>query len=247
MTSDMLNKNTPIPLYYQLKEIIREQIDIGELKPGDILPSERELSEKYIISRPTIRQALKELVNEGLLYREKGRGTFVAEPKISYGFIQKLTTFYDDMMEKGYTPITKVLNKEIKIARKAIANKLNIREGEKIVVISRIRYVEGEPVVSVVNHIPYKLCPELINDVLENKSLYNILSEKYRLIPYKAKMSLEPIIASEYDARILNIEKGAPVHLMQNITYTEDNNIVMDYFESHFRGDKGKVMVELYK
>jgi GntR family transcriptional regulator len=243
---EILDKNTPIPLYYQLKEIFREKIDTGELKPGDLVPSERELSEKYTISRPTIRQALKELVNEGLLRREKGRGTFVSEPKINYGFIQKLTTFYDDMVEKGYTMKTKVIKQEIKPISKAMAIKLNIDEDESIIYLARVRYIENEPVVSVVNHIPYKLCPGLIKEELENKSLYQLLTEKYGLKPFKVKISLEPVLASEYDAELLNIEEGDPVHLMKNITYTE-NNVIMDYFESHFRGDKGKIMVELYK
>jgi len=229
---EILDKNTPIPLYYQLKEIFREKIDTGELKPGDLVPSERELSEKYTISRPTIRQALKELVNEGLLRREKGRGTFVSEPKINYGFIQTLTTFYD--------------KQEIKPISKAMAIKLNIDEDESIIYLARVRYIENEPVVSVVNHIPYKLCPGLIKEELENKSLYQLLTEKYGLKPFKVKISLEPVLASEYDAELLNIEEGDPVHLMKNITYTE-NNVIMDYFESHFRGDKGKIMVELYK
>ncbi len=246
MVEEILDKNTPIPLYYQLKEIIREKIEIGELKPGDLVPSERELSELHQISRPTVRQALKELVNEGLLHREKGRGTFVAEPKLNYGFIQKLTTFYDDMVAKGYTPTTKVIKQEIKEARKVIGNRLNLGEHEKIIYISRIRYVEDEPVVIVDNHIPYELCPGLVNEDLEDKSLYNLLHEKYKLIPYKAKVSLEPIIASEYDAKILNIDEGAPIHFMQNVTFDKNGRII-DYFESHFRGDKGKVTVELYR
>ncbi len=95
-----LNRKIPVPLYYQLKEIIKEEIEEGKLKPGDPIPSERELSEKYGISRPTVRQALKELVYEGWLTREKGRGTFISKPKIDYGFIQHFTTFYDDMVKK---------------------------------------------------------------------------------------------------------------------------------------------------
>jgi len=242
---DTLDKNSPIPLYFQLEEILKERIETGELQPGDLVSSEKELSEKYQISRPTIRQALRGLVNEGLLYREKGKGTFIAKPKIDYGFIQRLTTFYDDMLEKGYIPKTKVIKQEVKNARGTIANKLNILKGEKIIFLNRIRFVENEPIVSVMNFIPYRLCPGLINEDLENKSLYRTLINKYELKPYKAKITLEPIIAEEYDSQILKIKLGAPMHLMQNITYTKDN-IAMDYFESRFRGDKGKVRVELY-
>ena len=109
-----LNRKTPIPLYYQLIEMIRKDIETGVLKPGDIIPSERELSERYQISRPTVRQAIKELAYEGLLNREKGRGTFVSRPKFNYGFIQQFSTFYDDMAEKGYQVHTKVLNIEVR-------------------------------------------------------------------------------------------------------------------------------------
>jgi GntR family transcriptional regulator len=116
-----LDKNSPIPLYFQLEEILKERIETGELQTGDLLSSEKELSEKYKISRPTVREALRGLVSEGLLYREKGKGTFIAKPKIDYGFIQKLTTFYDDMIEKGFTPKTKVIKQEIRAVRGAIA------------------------------------------------------------------------------------------------------------------------------
>ena len=242
-----INKYIPIPVYYQLKEIIREKIEIGELKIGEKITSENKLSEIYQISRMTVRQAIKELVGEGLLYRDKGRGTFVCKPKIDYGFIQKLTTFYDDMREKGYTMRTKVLKQEFGTASKAIAEKLNIEKNEKIIFILRVRYIENEPIVHVANHIPYRLCPDLINEDLTDKSLYQTLAEKHGLVAYKAKVTLEAIIASKYDAELLNIKEGAPVHLMKNITYTNTKENIMDYFESHFRGDKGKVQVELYK
>jgi len=246
MNFEKINKHIPIPVYYQLKEIIRDKIEVGELKIGEKITSENKLSEIYQISRMTVRQAIKELVGEGLLYRDKGRGTFVCEPKINYRFIQKLTTFYDDMVGKGYTMRTKILKQEIKPASKAIAKKLNIKENEKIIYILRVRYIENSPIVTVVNHIPYKLCPDLINEDLTDKSLYQTLAEKHGLVAYKARVTLEPIVASKYDSGLLNIEENAPVHLMKDVTYTKEN-VIMDYFESHFRGDKGKVTVEIYK
>ena len=239
--NDQLEKDIPIPLYFQLKEKIKEKIVNGDLEPGDLIPSERELSEKYDISRPTIRQALQGLVNEGLLYREKGRGTFVAEPKIKYGFIQKFTTFYDDMQKKGYTLKTKVISKEVKKATARIANKLNIEKDDKIIFLERLRYIEkSEPIVWVMNFLPYDLCPELINEDLKDKSLYHILDEKYNITYHKAEITLEPVIAEKIDSEMLKIEEGSPIHLMENITYSK-NGEIMDYFESRFIGDKGKV------
>lgn len=243
---DELNRGVPIPLYYQLKEMIREQVEKGILKPGDSLPSERELSEKYGISRPTVRQAIKELVYEGLLEREKGRGTFVSQPKIDYSFIQHFTTFYDDMLKKGYTLKTKVLKKEVKEANRKISRLLQIEEGDKIIFIERLRSIRGEPIVDVQNHIPYHLCPGLVEDDLTDRSLYKLLAEKYGLRSQWADITLETIVAGEQESALLGIEKGSPMLLMENLTY-DQNNRIMDFFRSRFRGDKGKVRVRVYR
>ena len=244
-SNNKLDKDVPIPLYFQLKEIIKEKIVEGKLNPGDLIPSERELSEKYEISRPTIRQALQELVNEGLLYREKGKGTFVAKPKIKYGFIQNLTTFYDDMKKKGYKLKTKIRRKELKKVTEVVANKLNLKNDDQIIFLDRVRLIDNEPIVRVMNFVPYKKCPELMDVDLEDKSLYKVMEEKCDQKYYRAEVTLEPVVAKEYDAKLLDTEVGAPMHLMENITYDQFDN-PMDYFESRFRGDKGKVQVELY-
>jgi len=236
-----LNRKTPIPLYYQLIEMIRKD---GVLKPGDIIPSERELSEKYQISRPTVRQAIKELAYEGLLNREKGKGTFVSRPKLSYGFIQQFSTFYDDMAAKGFQVHTKVLNIETRRDLPNIAKILSISENDPIICIERMRYVEGEPIVKVSNFIPFSLCPKLVDEDLSDKSLYRILYEKYHLQAYRAEITLEAMVADALDSQVLEIPEGAPVFFMKNITYTPQN-MIMDYFQSRFRGDKGKIKVNL--
>jgi len=240
-----LNRKTPIPLYYQLIEMIRKDIETGVLKPGDIIPSERELSEKYQISRPTVRQAIKELAYEGLLNREKGKGTFVSRPKFNYGFIQQFSTFYDDMAEKGYQVHTKVLNIEVRNDLPNIGKILNIAENDPIICIERMRYVEGEPIVKVSNFIPFSLCPDLVHEDLTDKSLYRTLFEKYHLRAFRAEITLEATVADNLDSKVLEIPEGAPVIFMKNITFTPENTI-MDYFQSRFRGDKGKIKVEVF-
>lgn len=241
-----LNRRVPIPLYYQLKEILKEQIEEGILAPGDLLPSERELSEKYGISRPTVRQALKELVYEGLLTREKGKGTFVAKPKLEYGFIQHFVTFYEDMAQRGYTLRTRVLRKEVQEAPKRVAKALQLKEGEKIIFLERLRFVEDEPVVWVQNHIPHHLCPGLLEEDLTDRSLYGLLLEKYHLKPQWAEVSLEPVVATDLDSSLLGIDPGAPVLLLENITYDTENRPI-DLFISRFRGDKGRVRVRVLR
>ena len=122
----VLNKNTPIPLYYQLKQWIIEQIERGDLKPGDVIPSERELSEEFEISRMTVRQALTELVNEGKLVRERGKGTFVAEPKISQDLF-RLTSFSEDMKSCGMTPGASVIDVTVNTASSVLQKHLKRR------------------------------------------------------------------------------------------------------------------------
>src|SRR6059058_1119123 len=129
-------RNSPLPLYFQLKEIMRERIRSDEWKPGDLIPSERELSEKYGISRMTARQAITELVNEGLFYREQGKGTFVSHLKISQQLI-RLTGFTEDIRARGQRPDTKVLSATMCPADESTAERLRIKTGQLIFCLRR--------------------------------------------------------------------------------------------------------------
>ena len=137
-------KNSPLPRYYQLKEIMRERIRLGEWKPGDLIPSERELGETYGISRMTARQAITDLVNEGLFYREQGKGTFVSQHKITQQLIQ-LTGFTEDIRARGQRPGTKVLSAEMFPADEATAERLRISQGMLIFRLRRLRLADDEP------------------------------------------------------------------------------------------------------
>lgn len=244
LNDNKLDKDTPVPLYYQLKNIIKEQIENGYLKPGDTVPPERILAESYEVSRPTIRKALSELVNEGLLNRKKGKGTFVSEPNFEFSFVQKLMTFYDDMVTKGFEPKTRVITKKLKEANEDLAGKLSISAGNKIIFIKRVRFIKGEPIVIVNNHLPYHLCQEIMSTNLSDKSLYNSMAEKCNLVNYRAEMIIRPAVANHFDSKLLGIDTGEPIHHIKTISYTEDN-IPMDYFESRFRGDRGEIKVNL--
>src|SRR5215471_6136578 len=137
-------RNSPVPRYHQLKEILREKIRAGELKPGDLIPSERELSETYGISRMTARQAITELVNEGVFYREQGKGTFVTRNKITQQ-LMRLTGFTEDIRSRGQLPSTKVLVAEMRPASEVVAEKLRISMGQLVFCIQRLRLADGEP------------------------------------------------------------------------------------------------------
>src|SRR5438309_9423594 len=130
-------RNSPLPRYYQLKEIMRERVRAGEWQPGDLIPSERELGETYGISRMTARQAITDLVNEGLFYREQGKGTFVSQRKVTQQ-LMRLTGFTEDIRSRGQLPGTKVLSASMRPADETTAERLRIKPQEMIFCLQRL-------------------------------------------------------------------------------------------------------------
>ncbi len=239
----MLDKNYPLPLYFQLKELLREKIASGEWKPGDMVPSERELSEQYHISRMTARQALRELAIEGILRREPGRGTFVAEPKIEHG-LTRLTGFTEDMKARGLKPGAKVIRLVLieppVLARRA----LQIPPDKKIVLLERLRLAGGEPIALETSHLYFNGVENLLTEDFENNSLYQILSEKYHLTPARAVQKIGADLCSHRERELLQIPEGAPVLRNKRVTYDAWGR-PFEYTESAYRADRYVFQAEL--
>jgi len=238
MNFKRINKYIPIPAYFQLKEIIREKIESGELKTGEKIPSENKLSELYQISRMTARQAIRELVEEGLLYREKGKGTFVASPKFKRDLLG-LNSLTEEMKQRGYKVITKVLDMKVIPASKEIAHKLEIVPEEKVVKIDRLRLANHQPFFLETSFLPFELCPGLVKDDLAKNSLYFLLEEKYGLILDNAIISIEAVSANVYHSSMLKIKKGAPLLLLEQTTYLNTGRPIQ-FLEAVCRSDKYK-------
>lgn len=239
-----LNKNIPIPLYYQLKEIILEGIMEGILKPGEAIPTERELSELYDISRPTIRQAVIELVRDGYLYRVKGKGTFVSRPKIEQDFVKHVENFNYHIKSKGMVPKTEVMEKSPESASKEIANILNIPEGDKVIKMVRLRSANDEPIVIVKSYLPYDKCAFIMNEDMSKKSLYEAYSEHHYTKLSKAVRTVEATIAGKYESELLNIKEGYPIQLFRTVAYNT-MEVPVEYSIARYRGDRNKFTVEL--
>ncbi len=239
-----VSKQNPLPLYYQLKEIIQEMIENEELKPGDPVPPERELCEIHGISRMTARKAIMALVNEGILYREQGKGTFVSEPKIKQQLSQ-LRGFTEEMAEKGLKTDTQILSFKIKEATKKIRSHLNMDEkNNKVIEIRRLRIVEDEPFAIEIVWIPFNMCPDLQKDMLEGKSLYKIFKEKYGYTLDYAKQTIEPIMLNEYESDLLNLDIKSLALLFRRKTYLDDGRVI-EYTKAIYRSDKYKYEVLL--
>lgn len=243
---EVIRRDSPVPYYYQLEGFLRDRIGDGTWKPGQRIPSEAELCAAFDVSRTVVRQALNELVQEGVLYRRKGKGTFVAEPKIRESLVQHLTGFYEDTVALGLKPSTKVLQQEVIPAPPKIAEALGLKEGDPVTLIDRLRFVDGEPIVLVITYVPYALCPELVNEDVSTQSLYAILEKKYGLELAYGRRTLEAVAATEEEAELLEIEEGDPIVLLRSISYVKDGGPI-EYFKARHRGDRSRFEVELFR
>lgn len=241
-----IDRTSPIPYYAQVAQILHERIKGGTWKTGDRLPSEAELCQMFNVSRPVIRQALRELMTGGLVIRHKGRGTFVAPPKIREGLFQRLGGFYQDMVDKGYTPVTRVLKQEVVPANLKVASQLRIDQGTPVVEIERVRSIEDEPIVWVVTFIPYSLCPALVNADLSRQSLYALLENQYGLVIARGRRTLEAVAAQEYEARLLKVAVGSPLVSLNSVSYLSDGT-PLEYYHALHRGDRSQFEVELIR
>jgi len=238
-----IDKTNPVPYYYQLKEIILNQVENGVWKIGDQIPSEYELCNAYQVSRTVVRQALDELVQEGLLTKQKGKGSFVADPKISET-VTFLGSFKAKMEALGYKTQTKVLSAEICLASKRVAELLEIEPDEQVVSIRRLRLVEQTPMVLQTICLPLSRVPDLLCEDL-SQSITSILQKKYELQFKSSKVFMEPTTASGQEASLLGVAKGTPFMLIWGLSYSEDSKPIR-YSRNLYRADRLMFIVENY-
>jgi GntR family transcriptional regulator len=241
-----IDKNLPIPYHYQLRELLRDEIASGRWEVGGRLPSERELCDAFNLSRTTIREAIDALVNEGLLRREKGRGTFIAEPKITEKWLEAADSFTESMMQQGYQIETQVLNLRTEPASYNVSRELRLRTGESVIVLDRLRLILQEPILVVTSYIPEKFCPRLIDEDFSNQSLYQVLRDKFGIYITSAKRVMEAVAANELEANLLQLRQGAPLMLIESIAFLGDGTPI-EYFKARHRGDRTRFEVESYK
>lgn len=238
-----LDHESFIPLYHQLKEIIEEKIGSSEWKTGDKISSENELRKMYNISRNTVQKALDELVQEGVLQRQQGKGTFVSKPKIE----QPLTGFYSFskvIANQGMKAKDVILDLEIKSAEYKIAKKLQISQGEDVIALQRLRSANNEPIILETSYLPKSIVTELSREDLAEFSLYDLLEEKFGVIVIKAKETFEPVLIRSYEEEFLDVKAGTPGLLLDRVAYDKDGRIV-EYCRSIVRGDRCRFYTEL--
>ncbi|MDP5274672.1 GntR family transcriptional regulator [Chengkuizengella axinellae] len=240
----MINKNSPLPIYYQLAELIKLNIDNGDMQAGEAIPSERQFAEQYDISRMTVRQAINNLVNEGYLYRHKGKGTFVSNKKLEHKFVGKLTSFTEDMKKEGYEPSSRWIQFEIIPAFDEVAGFLKIEENDPVYEIKRVRLADQDPVAIETVYMSAQLIPNLTQEQMEQQSLYQYIEKQYNYKIQDGIQTIESTIASEFESVYLKISKGAPMLLMQQQTFLEDKT-PLEFVISAYRADRYKFTIEI--
>ncbi|MEV4171843.1 MULTISPECIES: GntR family transcriptional regulator [unclassified Nonomuraea] len=213
-----IDPDSPVPKYFQLREILLDLIDSDELSIGAAIPSERELCQRFGLSRMTVRQAVDHLVSEGRLHRVPGKGTFVARPKIELAL--QLTSFTDDMRARGMIPGSRDLDRRIVRASAHLAKELGIQPGEEVHFIERLRTADGEPLSIERAHIPVKLAPDLADYDLSDKSLYELLESRYGLVMDAGELTIDGGIADPSDADLLKLPRGGAVLLLQRRSFS---------------------------
>jgi len=240
----MIDKRNPLPFYAQVKDLIYAGIREGKWQRGQQLPGEHELCDQFGVSRTVIRQALAELTYEGVLRKERGRGTFIAEAKVRGSLVQRLTGFFQDMTEQGYQPTSIVLRLEKMAATANLVTSLHLEPSAAVILIERLRFIKDEPLVLVATYVPYDLCPGLLGADLTQQSLYVYLEHEYGLKLAYGRRSITAIAASEHDAKLLNVKKGAPLIQLDSVGYQADGTPLECYHALH-RADRTQFEVEL--
>lgn len=231
-----IDKNTPVPLYYQLKQIILSEIKEGNYPTDSMIPTEEELSAIFSISRTTVRQAVTELVNEGWLYRIKSKGTFTSRPKISQDFLSKIRSYNDEMRLRGFEPRTEVLKFETVRAGKDVSDALKLPEESKAILLCRKRYIGNDPLVFVTTYLPFDSCRFVLEKDFSKESLYANLDASDETKIVKIERRIEAVEATNQDAKYLSINKGKPVQYTVSIGYNVYNQPI-EYSLARYRGD----------
>jgi GntR family transcriptional regulator len=237
----MIDVESKLPLYFQLKESIKKMIVMGELKEGDLVPSERELSTQYNLSSTTVRRALNDLVYENLLDRKPGKGSFVRMRRVKRD-LRKVLSFTKNMEEMGLVPSAVVLGKKMVPAKTFVQESLGITKGEPVLRLDRLRLANNIPMMLETRYIRVDLCPGIIDRDLAT-SLWKLFEDAYNQKPYRHSQTLRILNISGRFARLLGVENNFPVYFIKGITYLQ-NGLAIECDESLYRGDKYEITFE---
>jgi GntR family transcriptional regulator len=241
-----IDKGSPVPYYYQLRQLLERAVAGGALAPGEQIPTEASLCVRYEVSRTVVRQALSDLERTGLVTRLKGKGTFVSEPKVSEFVAQSLTSLHEDLSGRGERLQTKVLRLEVEPVSPHVAAMLQLPESEQIVILERLRFLHGEPLVVTTAYMPHSICAPILDLDMSDRSLFETYEQELGLKLHRGSRAMEARAATTEVAHHLGVPEGAPVLVFSGVTYLDDGRPI-EYFIGLHRGDRSRFETELFR
>ena len=232
----------PIPLHHQVFRDLKSALDANEWRPGDRMPTERELAGRYGCSLITVRHALGELVREGRIERTRGRGTFVAQPRIDRD-IAGAMSFAEEMQRRGLDPATRIVSALIEPAGEAVGATLGIDPDAPVAYLERVRLGGGEPLLLEQARLPAERFPGLLAFDFERRSLYDILAERYDTRIMRARETVEPVMLRRREASLLDLPTRSLALQIDGIAHATDGTPV-EVARSFVRGDRTRYYLE---
>ena len=233
-------QNSALPKYAQLREVLRKQIET--MSADQPIPSEYELCDKYGVSRITVRKAVNDLIHEGLLYSQQGKGTFVAPRKFRIEWAHEMAGFHADMARRGLQVKVRVLEQAVVPADQRVAEELNLRLGDPVVKIVRLRFADEQPFDIATNYTPWVIFPGLEKEDLARGSIYALIRTKYHVQIDHGVRLVEAVACLPDDARLLHVKVGAPLLLIHNTMCDADARPV-EYSVIKRRGDRAQLEI----
>jgi GntR family transcriptional regulator len=240
---DAISRTSKLPLYQQIYDYLRAELARGAWQPGDLLPTETDFVERFRVSRIIVRQALDMLVQEGLIYRQRGRGTFVSHPPIQQA-LTRIISFTEDMRRRGFTPGTVVLQADLMCAPPAIAESLRVPVDEELAHIQRLRLADGEPLAIEDSYLVHRYCPGILQHDYASRPLREALEGVYGLRMARASQTIRAIGVPEVLAAPLGLKRNAPVLSIERTSYS-DQGVAVELLRIFYRGDRYALYGEL--
>jgi len=238
-----LSHLSPVPLYSQIRELLRLRILDGSYKSHQQMPSENEMVGLFGVSRITIRQALNDLQKEGLIFKIHGKGTFVSRPKAVQN-LMRLEGLGEALAGAGHEIYSRVLEHHLVRASQHVAARLQIGEKEEVMEIRRIRCFDREPISLDVTYLPAALGRRIVREDLPRRDIFVILENDYGIALGNAELQIEAITADSALAGALNLQPGAALLRIERLTYTADR-VPLDFEYLYYRGDAFQYRLEL--
>lgn len=242
-TQLVIDRSSPIPLHYQLRQYLLAKIESGEWQPGDLIPGELELQDTYGISRTTIRQTLSELVFEGRLVRQRGKGTFVAGDKFTHNPRNHQGLTYQ-LEEQGVTPGWRILDERQVTAPAAVREALALGGKVQVTRLRRLRLADAQPIGLHTVYLPDEIAGQMNREALCEGESLRYLSHLPQLQESRAHRTIEAVAATEADAKLLDVEPGSPILQIERLIIAADGT-PLEYLQARYRGDRFKYQITL--